>query len=131
MRRLVHLIARVLTAGVFIAGGWSTFKEPGRRVQAPPKIGLPESDVLVRANGLGMLAAGSAMAVGIKPRLSALALAGMLVPTTLAGHRFWEEETDQGRAMQLTQFLKNAATLGSLLQIGTYRRPPRRRGDQS
>jgi uncharacterized membrane protein YphA (DoxX/SURF4 family) len=121
MRRVVDLTARILTSGVFIAGGWDAFRTPGHRAKAPGKIGLPESEALVRANGLGMVIAGSAMAVGIKPRLAALALAGMLVPTTIAAHRFWELEDEQGRAMQQTQFLKNAATLGSLLQIATFR----------
>src|SRR5438105_8145940 len=121
MRRVVDLIARILTAGMFVAGGWSTFREPGRRARAAAKIGLPESDAVVRGNGLGMVVAGSAMAIGIKPRLSALALGGMLVPTTLAGHRFWEEEDAQRRKQQQTQFLKNTAALAALLQIATFR----------
>jgi putative oxidoreductase len=128
VRRLIDFIARVLTAGVFVRGGWATLRAPGRRAVAAGKIGLPESDALVRANGLGMVVAGTTMALGIKPRLSALALAGMLVPTTLAGHRFWEQEDEQGRKMQETQFLKNSATLGSLLQIATFR--PKRRAQE-
>ena len=48
---------------------------------------------------------------------SALALAGSLVPTTLAGHRFWEEEDDAARAQQTFQFLKNLAMFGGLLMI--------------
>ena len=127
MRRIVDLIARILAAGIFITGGWSTIREPGHRTKAPPKIGLPESEVLVRANGLGMVVAGSAMAAGIKPRLSALVLAVMLVPTTVAGHRFWEEENERSRGMQRTQFFKNAAIFAGLLEIAAFRpasRPP-------
>ena len=33
------------------------------------------------------------LALGIWPRLAALGLIGSIVPTTAAGHRFWEEET--------------------------------------
>jgi putative oxidoreductase len=119
MRRIVDFFARILTSGIFITGGWSALREPGHRAKAPAKIGLPESELLVRANGLGMVVAGTTMAVGIKPRLSALALAGMLVPTTVAAHRFWEEEDERSRAMQRTQFFKNAATLGALLEIAS------------
>jgi len=39
------------------------------------------------------------------------------VPTTLAGHRFWEEEDEAARAQQTVQFLKNAAMMGGLLLI--------------
>jgi uncharacterized membrane protein YphA (DoxX/SURF4 family) len=62
-----------------------------------------------------MAASGTALAIGIKPRLAALSLAASLIPTTLAGHRFWEEEDERARAMQLTQFLKNLGLLGGLL----------------
>jgi hypothetical protein len=37
------------------------------------------------------------------------------VPTTLAGHRFWEVQDKQERAQQRIHFLKNVAILGGLL----------------
>ena len=49
------------------------------------------------------------------PRLSALALAASLVPTTLAGHRFWEHEDEGQRAQQQINFFKNLSMLGGLL----------------
>lgn len=42
-------------------------------------------------------------------------LAGTLVPTTLAGHRYWEIEDKQERAQQRIHFLKNLTMLGGLL----------------
>ena len=50
------------------------------------------------------------------PRLSALALAGSLVPTTLGAHRFWEQQ-GPAATQQRTQFLKNAAILGGLILV--------------
>jgi uncharacterized membrane protein YphA (DoxX/SURF4 family) len=43
VRKVSKLMARVLTAGIFIHGGWNTFAEPGGKVRAAAKIGLPES----------------------------------------------------------------------------------------
>ena len=37
------------------------------------------------------------------------------MPTTLAGHRFWEEDDKQKRAQQQIHFLKNAGLLGGLI----------------
>jgi hypothetical protein len=37
------------------------------------------------------------------------------VPTTLAGHRFWEHEDPKERFGQLSHFLKNLGLLGGLL----------------
>jgi uncharacterized membrane protein YphA (DoxX/SURF4 family) len=44
-----------------------------------------------------------------------LALATSLVPTTMAGHRFWEAQEDPQRKQHLIHFLKNSAILGGLL----------------
>jgi uncharacterized membrane protein YphA (DoxX/SURF4 family) len=62
-----------------------------------------------------MVVAGAALAAGVAPRAAAGALVASLVPTTLAGHRFWDQEDARGRAMQLTQFLKNLGLIGGLL----------------
>ena len=37
------------------------------------------------------------------------------MPTTLAGHRFWEHEDPKERFGQTSHFLKNAGLLGGLL----------------
>ena len=76
-----------------------------------------DTEQLVQFNGLVQVIAGTALALDVLPRLSALALAGSLVPTTLAGHRFWEENDDAARKQQTIQFLKNAAMMGGLLMI--------------
>ena len=55
------------------------------------------------------------LSIGKLPRVAALALCGSIVPTTLAGHRFWEETEPATRAQQRTHFLKNLGLLGGLL----------------
>jgi uncharacterized membrane protein YphA (DoxX/SURF4 family) len=59
--------------------------------------------------------AGALFALGKLPRLSALALTASIVPTTLAGHRFWEHDDPKERFGQLSHFLKNLGLLGGLL----------------
>ena len=115
--RLAVATARLLMAGIFIHGGWTAFKEPGHRTEQAEKLGLPKAERLVRANGLAMAAGGGALALGIVPRAAAAGLIASLVPTTLAGHRFWEEEDPQARRMQLTQFLKNLGLIGGLVLV--------------
>ncbi len=60
---------------------------------------------------------GATLALGIFPKLSALALIGSLVPTTVAGHAFWEETDPDARQMQATQFAKNAGIIGGLILV--------------
>ncbi|MGW4444402.1 DoxX family protein [Streptomyces sp. NPDC004682] len=81
-------------------------------------VPLPKDDeLLVRVNGAVQTGAGAALAIGLFPRTSALALAGSLIPTTYAGHPFWTIEDPAQRKAQRTQFLKNAAMLGGLLVV--------------
>jgi putative oxidoreductase len=112
---IVRRLARTLLASIFVAGGAQALVDPGKRPALAARIGLPESEELVRANGAVMLVGGLALATGRFPRLAALALAGSLLPTTLAGHPFWVEEDSATRAAQRTHFLKNLGLLGGLL----------------
>ncbi|CAN5191592.1 hypothetical protein BH20ACT5_BH20ACT5_15300 [soil metagenome] len=58
--------------------------------------------------------AGTLLALGRFPRLAALALAGSLIPTTLAAHRFWEADKET-KADQQIHFFKNLGLLGGLM----------------
>lgn len=112
-------------AGIFVYGGFEALRAPGGRAKKAEKLGLASPETMVRANGAAMIAGGTALALGWKPKLTALALIGSLVPTTMAGHRFWEEGDPKGRSLQLTQFLKNLALVGGLLVLLSKRRSVR------
>lgn len=116
---LFKTLGHAALASMFIFGGAHAFSEPGGRVQKVEDAGIPQPRQATILNGAIMTVAGTTLAFGILPKLSALALMGTLIPTTFVGHAFWAEESDQARAMQLTQFYKNAAMLGGLLLVLT------------
>ena len=116
--------ARLLTGSTYVLLGFDALRAPGARVdQAGPVLAairrgvpLPEDDELVvRANAAVQVLAGAMLALGRAPRLSALALAASLVPTTLAGHSYWALEDPDARKIQRIQFHKNMAMIGGLL----------------
>jgi len=116
--------ARALTGSTYVLLGFDALRAPGARVdQAGPVLAairqwvpLPEDDELVvRGNAAVMVAAGGLLMLGKAPRLSALALVGSLIPTTLAGHSYWEVEDPATRKIQRIQFHKNLAMIGGLL----------------
>jgi putative oxidoreductase len=79
-------------------------------------VPLPADDELVvRANAAVQVVGGTLLALGLAPRLSAVALAGSLIPTTLAGHAYWSIEDPAARKLQRIQFHKNMAMIGGLL----------------
>lgn len=116
--------ARILTGSTYVLLGYDAMREPGGRVDlARPvlqavrsAVPLPEDDELVvKANAGVQVVAGAMLALGVAQRLSALALAASLVPTTLAGHAYWTLEDPAARKAQRIQFHKNMAMIGGLL----------------
>ena len=123
---ITSFVARPLLAGMFVYGGLDACRNPAGKVPRAEKVAPDIADLvgidadteqLVQFNGALQVGAGITLALGVLPRLSALLLAGSLVPTTLAGHRFWEEEDEAAKAQQTVQFLKNLAMFGGLLMI--------------
>jgi putative oxidoreductase len=126
--KLVRRLPPVLLAPMFISGGWDAALRPKGKAPKADAVTQPvidalglsaDTEQLVRLNGGAQVVAGVMLASGILPRLAATVLAGSLIPTTYAGHRFWAEEDPQARAMQRIQFLKNLAMLGGLLLVAT------------
>jgi len=123
---IVRRLARPMMATMFVVGGADAFRHPdGRAVLAAPvatriaravPLPLPTDPVqLVRLDAATKVASGLLFATGRVPRLSALVMAGSLVPTTLAGHPYWTFDDAAQRATQRIQFLKNLGLLGGLL----------------
>jgi putative oxidoreductase len=115
---------RIMTGSTYVLLGSDALRAPGARVDQAGQVlaairkvaPLPEDDELVvRANAAVQVLAGALLATGRLPRLSALALAGSLIPTTLAGHSYWKIEDPNARKIQRIQFHKNLAMIGGLL----------------
>lgn len=121
----VRALARAGVGAAFVTMGWDPYLEPGARPAKAAALGVPQPEMAVRLNGGAMVVAGVALACGVAPRLSAAVLAGLLVPTTLAGHPFWNESDPKARAQQRTHFLKNLCMLAGLVEVaaGGRRRP--------
>jgi putative oxidoreductase len=114
-----------MLASIFVIQGLDTLRHPEVVAPRAERVVKQMSDTVsalpgepeqaVRINGAIQLAAGTMLGLGWFPRLSALALAGTLVPTTLAGHPYWEEKDPAARKQQQIHFLKNLTMLGGLL----------------
>lgn len=132
MAHLGKVLGRAALSAVFISGGLNTTRNADKLVGlVEPKLrrwGLSSlvdkygTEKLVQTNGATMIAGGAALALGIKPRLASLALLGSLIPTTAAGHAFWESEGEQKKAQEMSAFLANAAVAGGLLYVASDRK---------
>jgi uncharacterized membrane protein YphA (DoxX/SURF4 family) len=128
---LIRLLARPMLASTFVYGGIQALRNAPALAEAAkpvndgirsfaskvaPSVPVPADDTtMVRINAGVHILAGLGLATGRAPRLSALALAATVVPTTVAGHPFWEEKDKAARMHQMTHFFKNLSMLGGLV----------------
>jgi uncharacterized membrane protein YphA (DoxX/SURF4 family) len=125
------MIARPMLASVFVVGGVSALRNAPKLEskaaavaerllplvkRVAPTVPVPEDPVtLVRVNAAVRVTAGAALATGRAPRLSAAVLAATLVPSTVAGHRFWAETEPSRKEQDRRQFFTNVSLLGGLV----------------
>jgi uncharacterized membrane protein YphA (DoxX/SURF4 family) len=122
---VLRLLGRPMLASMFLTGGMQSLRSPEELAPAAEPVAQPVTDrvpplpdrteELVRLNGAVQVGAGLLLATGRMPRIAAFAIAATLVPTTLAGHRFWEADDPDERAQQRIHFFKNLSMLGGLL----------------
>ena len=136
-----RLIARPLLASTFVVGGVSALKNADALAikakpvvdrirpaleKAAPQVKIPDNTVtLVRVNAAAQILAAVALARGRAPRLSSTVLAASLLPTTVAGHQFWNETDPAAKTNQKIHFFKNLSMLGGLIlaAVDTEGRP--------
>jgi len=134
----VRTAARAMLAGIFVASGAKALTNPDRLVanarpiadRIGPKLAKvhkrapSDARSLVQLNGAVQFVGGLLLMTGLR-RPAAAALAASLVPTTLAGHRFWEHHDPQQRTQQQIHFMKNLGLMGGLLlaAVDTEGRP--------
>src|SRR5699024_8279641 len=113
---LLRAVARPMLASMFMHSGADSFRHAESKSVAAQECAdliakttgnQVEPADLVRLTGAVQVVAGAALATGRFPRLAALTLAGTLGPTTVAGHRFWNESDPAQRRNQTIHFLKN------------------------
>ncbi|AZM63939.1 MULTISPECIES: DoxX family protein [unclassified Streptomyces] len=122
---LLRVLGRPMLASMFVAGGLDSVRHPENVTEIAEPVVRPVTDRVpllpdstedcVRLSGAVQVVGGLMLATGRMSRPAALAIALTLVPTTLAAHRFWEEEDPDRKVQQRIHFLKNLSMLGGLL----------------
>jgi uncharacterized membrane protein YphA (DoxX/SURF4 family) len=130
------VLSRAAVGVPFAVLGSNLVRNPDPLVPVVERSGLPipiDTRTAVLLNGATMVGGGLAIASGAAPRAGALAIAAMLVPTTIAGHPFWARDGEPQRTISRNEFLKNVALAGGLLAVAGARgsRRARRRAAAS
>jgi len=114
----VGVIARVMMSLVFVLNGFGIIDQqiPAQEMM---ERGMPAALVpaAMFAGRSVEIVAGFALALGVFPRLAALALFLFLIPATFVSHSFWLSAGTAAFQSQLINFSKNVAIWGGLLFI--------------
>jgi putative oxidoreductase len=105
------VVARVLLALMFVLAGFSKF------------AGLEGTAGYIASKGLPLatlqVVGGLALALGLKARWAAGALALFTLVASVVFHNFWAMPADQAFVNQL-MFMKNLAVIGGLLMVVSF-----------
>jgi putative oxidoreductase len=121
MERYSLVAARILISIIFLLNGLNiigqTLAEHEMAAHGVPVGFVP---VLIMGARALQLIAGTALVLGIYPRVSAIALLLFLIPATLTAHAFWQV----AGTVQLINFFKNECMAGGLVFIAAARDQP-------
>lgn len=137
--RPIKAMARPLVATSFIVSGMEKLRDPRSHAEELTPSFKPIADrvdwlagkdpeMLVRVQGAIGVGAGTMLALGKCPRLSALLLATSLLPTVLAEHQYWTEDDPERRETQRSLLLLKGGLAAALLMLATEPRRSRHLG---
>ncbi len=121
--RTVHLIGRLMLGGFFIYNGINHLKNTKNMAPYAASKGVPKAELAVQATGAMMLAGGTMLALGIKPKIGALLVAGFLAGVSPIMHNFWSVQDPNQKMTEMINFTKNLALLGAVLALTGYEEP--------
>lgn len=136
---LIRRIARPMLSAVFIGRGLEALRSPKHAADAarptlenlsrlPEPVGTnvpSNAELVARVNGAVQVGGGLLLATGRLPRLASAVLALSVVPGSLGGHLFWNEQDPGRRAEERRAFLTDVSLIGGLMiaAVDTAGRP--------
>jgi uncharacterized membrane protein YphA (DoxX/SURF4 family) len=117
------LTGRILAGGYFLLGAFNHFTNTREMANYAALRGVPAPTVAVLVAGVLLLVGGLSLVLGAFPRLGVAALVVFLVPVTLVMHAFWADRDPAMRMVDIVNFGKNVALLGTVLMLSAVPHP--------
>ena len=115
--KAAFLIGRLVFGGFFLYNGIHHLKERKQLGQYAESKNVPMAEATVAATGVVLIAGGTSILLGVKPKLGTAAIAGFLAGVSPVMHNFWSMQDPQQRMNEMINFSKNMALLGSALTL--------------
>lgn len=115
--KAAFLIGRLVFGGFFLYNGIHHLKQRKQMAQHAESKNVPMAEAVVVGTGVVLIAGGTSILLGIKPKLGTAAIAGFLAGVSPVMHNFWNMQDPQQRMNEMINFSKNMALLGSALAL--------------
>ena len=115
--KAAFLIGRLVFGGFFLYNGIHHLKQRKQLGQYAESKNVPMAEATVAATGVVLIAGGTSILLGVKPKLGTAAIAGFLAGVSPVMHNFWSVQDPQQRMNEMINFSKNIALLGSALAL--------------
>lgn len=126
---LIRRVARPMLSAVFISRGIEALRSPKPAADAtrntleglsklPDPVGTnvpSNAETVARVNAAVQIGGGLLLATGKLPRVASAALALTVVPGSLGGHNFWNENDPQRKADERRAFVTDISLIGGLI----------------
>jgi len=117
MYEFIFLIGRIIVGVYYIFNGFNHLGNLKMLTQYAAMKGVPSAKFFVVVTGLLLLYGGLSILLGFIPLLGIIALLIFLIPTTFTMHNFWAIQDQQMKMVEMVNFMKNWALIGSLLMF--------------
>src|SRR6202022_683005 len=102
---------RIVFGGFFLYNGINHLNQRKMLAQYAGSKNVPIPDIAVTATGLALIAGGTSILLGVKPKLGVAAIVGFLASVSPMMHDFWSAQDPQQRMNEMIHFSKNMAML--------------------
>lgn len=111
------LIGRILFGGFFLYNGIHHLTQRKNMAAYTATKGVPKPELAVTVSAVPLIAGGTSLLLGLKPKWGALAVIGFLAGVSPIMHDFWRNEDPNERMNNMTAFMKNLALAGGALAL--------------
>ena len=111
------LLGRILFGGFFLYQGINHLTQRKNMAAYTATKGVPAPDVAVTATAVPLIAGGTSLLLGLKPKWGAMALIGFLAGISPIMHDFWRNQDPDERETNMRSFLTNMALAGGALAL--------------
>jgi uncharacterized membrane protein YphA (DoxX/SURF4 family) len=120
---ILFLIGRIIVAGFFLFNGFNHFMLIGMMSDYAKMKGVPLPKITVAVTGAMLVLGGLSLLMGVFPVVGVILLAAFLIPVSFTMHNFWKIQDPQQKMIEMVNFLKNMALLGSVLMFLSIPQP--------